>query len=267
MIVGCDATLSGKPRCSRARTRDKVASMRIDIWSDIACPWCYIGLTRFEQALSEFPHKDSIEVHYRTFQLDPTLPERDARSEVQYLAETKGMPSNQIHQMFETIKAHGKEAGLEFNMDDVVVANSWTAHRLLHLAKQHDSEGTGDTKKITPALKRELLAGHFETGLDLSDHEQLVQVAISVGLAEDRVREVLATDEFDAAARTDVEQARTLGVSAVPTYVLAEKYALPGAQSVETFTQALNQVWEETNSQPLQTLNSDGQVCGVDGCD
>lgn len=103
--------------------------MRIDIWSDIACPWCYIGLTRFEKALAAFPHKDSVEVHYRTFQLDPTLPERDDRSEVQYLSETKGMPANQINQMFETVKEHGKEAGVEFNMDDVVVANSWSTLR------------------------------------------------------------------------------------------------------------------------------------------
>lgn len=241
--------------------------MRIDIWSDIACPWCYIGLTRFEKALAAFPHKDSVEVHYRTFQLDPTLPERDDRSEAQYLSETKGMPANQINQIFETVKEHGKEAGVAFNMDDVVVANSWTAHRLLHLAKQHDQNVTDHQDKITPALKRELLAGHFGTGLDLSDHDQLAQVAISVGLDETRVREVLESDEFDTEANADVDQARAFGVSAVPTYVLAEKYALPGAQSVETFSQALQQVWDELNPAPLQTLGADGQTCGVDGCD
>src|SRR5699024_4810400 len=241
--------------------------MRIDIWSDIACPWCYIGLVRFEKALATFPHKDSLDIHYRTFQLDPTLPERDDRSEVQYLSETKGMPANQIHQMFETVISHGKEAGVEFNMDDVVVANSWTAHRLLHLAKQQDNQTAADEPKITPAFKRELLAGHFNTGLDLSDHEQLTQVAISVGLDETRVREVLASNEFDAEAQADVAQARAFGVSAVPTYVLAEKYALPGAQSVEAFTQALHQVWEELNPGPLQTLAADGQTCDVDGCD
>lgn len=241
--------------------------MRIDIWSDIACPWCYIGLARFEKALAAFPHKDAVEVHYRTFQLDPTLPERDDRSEAQYLSETKGMPANLINQIFETAKEHGIKAGVEFNMDDVVVANSWTAHRLLHLAKQHDQNVTGHQDKITPALKRELLAGRFSTGLDLSDHDQLAQVAISVGLDETRVREVLESDEFDTEANADVEQARAFGVSAVPTYVLAEKYALPGAQSVETFSQALRQVWEELNPAPLQTLGADGQACGIDGCD
>lgn len=241
--------------------------MRIDIWSDIACPWCYIGLTRFEKALAAFPHKDSVEVHYRTFQLDPTLPERDDRSEVQYLSETKGLPANQIYQMFENVKSHGKQAGIDFNMDDVVVANSWTAHRLLHLAKQHDENVSDHHDMITPALKRELLAGHFETGLDLSDHEQLAQVAISVGLDETRVREVLTSDEFDVEAQADVDQARAFGVSAVPTYVLAEKYALPGAQSVETFSQALQQVWDELNPAPLQTLSADGQTCDVNGCD
>lgn len=241
--------------------------MRIDIWSDIACPWCYIGLARFEKALAAFPHKDAVEVHYRTFQLDPTLPERDDRSEAQYLSETKGMPANLINQIFETAKEHGIKAGVEFNMDDVVVANSWTAHRLLHLAKQHDQNVTVHQDKITPALKRELLAGRFSTGLDLSDHDQLAQVAISVGLDETRVREVLESDEFDTEANADVEQARAFGVSAVPTYVLAEKYALPGAQSVETFSQALRQVWEELNPAPLQTLGADGQACGIDGCD
>ena len=241
--------------------------MRIDIWSDIACPWCYIGLTRFEQALEAFPHKDAVEVHYRTFQLDPSLPERDDRSEMQYLAETKGMPSNQVHQMLETVASHGKKAGLDFNMDDVVVANSWTAHRLLHLAKEHDHDVTDHDQKITSVLKRELLAGHFAHGLDLSDHDQLVQVAVSVGLQEDRVRQVLASDEFNAQAQADVDQARSLGVSAVPTYVLAEKYALPGAQSVETFSGALTQVWDELNPAPLQTLGADGDACGVEGCD
>lgn len=244
-----------------------VTTMRIDIWSDIACPWCYIGLTRFEHALADFPHRDAVDVHYRTFQLDPSLPERDDRGEVQYLAETKGMPSNQVHQMFETVTAHGKEAGLDFQMDDVVVANSWTAHRLLHLAKLHDRETQEHDQKITPKLKRELLAGHFEHGLDLSNHDELVQVAISVGLDEDRVREVLSSDEFDAAAQADVDRARSLGVSAVPTYVLAEKYALPGAQSIETFSAALQQVWDELNPAPLQTLSADGDACGVDGCD
>lgn len=241
--------------------------MRIDIWSDIACPWCYIGLTRFEKALADFPNRDSVDVYYRTFQLDPTLPERDPRSEVQYLAETKGMPPNQVHQMLETVASHGKEAGLDFQMDEVVVANSWTAHRLLHLAKTLDRQTSGDEPKIMPKLKRELLAGHFSHGLDLSDHDQLVQVAISVGLDEDRVREVLTSDEFNAEAQADVEQAQAFGVSAVPTYVLAEKYALPGAQSVEVFSAALQQVWDELNPTPLQTLGAEGEACGVDGCD
>lgn len=251
----------------RSVAGDRVMLMRIDIWSDIACPWCYIGLTRFEAALAVFPHREAVDVHYRTFQLDPDLPERDDRSEAQYLAETKGMPSNQIYQMLETVASHGKDAGLEFKMDDIVVANSWTAHRLLHLAKAHDRGITDRDRTITPKLKRELLAGHFSYGLDLSDHDQLVQVAISVGLDEDRVREVLSSDEFDAAAQQDVAQARALGVSAVPTYVLAEKYALPGAQSVETFSNALHQVWDELNPAPLQTMGGDGEACGVSGCD
>ena len=241
--------------------------MRIDIWSDIACPWCYIGLTRFEKALADFPHKDSVEVHYRTFQLDPTLPERDSRSEVQYLAAAKGMPSNHVHQMLETVASHGKDAGLDFQMDDVVVANSWTAHRLLHFAKSMDAQTAGADPKVTPRLKRELLAGHFSHGLDLSNHDQLTQVAVSIGLAEDRVREVLKSEEFDAEAQADVARAQALGVSAVPAYVLAEKYALPGAQSVETFSSALRQVWDELNPAPLQTLGAEGEACGVDGCD
>lgn len=267
MIASRVSTLSENPTCERANARDKLARMRIDIWSDIACPWCYIGLSRFEKALADFPHRASLDVHYRTFQLDPSLPERDDRSEVQYLVESKGLPSQQVHQMFETIAAHGREEGLDFHMDDVVVANSWTAHRLLHLAKEHDKQVTDAQKRITPKLKRELLAGHFGTGLDLSNHEQLVEVAISVGLDEQRVRDVLGSDEFHDAAQADVAQARAFGVSAVPTYVLAEKYALPGAQSVETFANALQQVWDELNPAPLQSLGADGQACGIDGCD
>ena len=233
----------------------KVTIMRIDIWSDLACPWCYIGLIRFDKALANFPHRAAVHVNYRTFQLDPTLPERDDRSEKQYLTETQGIPAQQIDQLFAAMKSHGTAAGIAFNMDDVVVANSWTAHRLLHLAKQHDRSITDYVAQVTPKLKRELLAGHFSRGLDLSSYAELAHTAVSVGLEEARVRHVLGSDEFDDAARADVRKAESLGITAVPTYLFAQKYVLPGAQTVETFSDALQQVWEEFS-----------HACRTDGC-
>jgi len=144
--------------------------MHIDIWSDIACPWCYIGLARFQRVLGEFEHGESVEVRLRSFQLDPTLPESYEGTETGYLAERKGLSEDQVRQMFGQVAHAAKSEGLALDFDAVKVANSWRAHRLLHAANEADSSGV-----LTAQLETALFRAHFEDGESISDPEVLLR--------------------------------------------------------------------------------------------
>ena len=158
--------------------------MQIDIWSDVACPWCFIGKRRFEAALSTWEHRDEVEVTWHSFQLDPTLPEHFDGTEIDYLASRKGLPPEQVRQMFAHVTQQAAGEGLAYDFDRLVVANSLRAHQLLHLAKAH---GAGD------AVKEALLSGHFEQGTDIGDVELppimgLDQALLIVGSTPPRAR-------------------------------------------------------------------------------
>ena len=253
-----------KPPCDKsdnasgngALTCTVVASMKIEIWSDVACPWCYIGKRRFEAALAEFPHRDSVDVTWRSYQLDPTLPEHYDGTEVEYLSTRKGMAPQQVSQMFEHVTEQAKGEGLDYRFDQVVVANSFTAHRLIHLAAQSGHQD---------AAKERLLSDHFEHGKDIGSQEYLTELGLSLGLNADDVAELFTTDKYADDVRHDFAEARALGVSGVPFFVIDRKFGLSGAQPAETFTAALNQAWQETH--PLVLVNTaDGEACGPDGC-
>ncbi|MCC3267538.1 DsbA family oxidoreductase [Arthrobacter gengyunqii] len=237
--------------------------MKIDIWSDIACPWCYIGKRRFEAALASFPHRDEVQVHWRSYQLDPSLPEHYDGTEVQYLSERKGIDPVQLAGMLEQVTAQAAGEGLAYDFDSLVVANSFSAHRLIHLAR---AEGG---IKAADAVKEALLSAHFEKGQDIGSAEVLTGIGAAAGVDPDRIRSMLATDEYADAVNADISQARSLGVSGVPFFVLDEKYGISGAQPVELFSSALEQAWKE--SHPLVNLtpasaSADGPACGPDGC-
>lgn len=234
--------------------------MKIEIWSDIACPWCYIGLHRFQQALDAFAHRDHIEVRLRSFQLDPRLPESFDGSEVEYLATSKGLDLARAQAMTAQVAAVGAADGLAFDFDSLAVANSRRAHRLLHLADRRDPSGA-----TTWALKQALLRTHFAEGRSIWDEDVLRGLAAEVGLGE--VSE-LDSAELDAEVEADIVQAGRLGIRAVPTFVFADKYGVSGAQPVEAFAEAIEQVWRELNPTPLITLTgtADNPSCGVDGC-
>jgi predicted DsbA family dithiol-disulfide isomerase len=233
--------------------------MKIEIWSDIACPWCFIGKRRFETALEGFEHKDQIDVEWRSYQLDPTLPEHYDGTETEYLSRIKGMPQDQVKQMFGHVTAQAAGEGLNYDFDKVVVANSFTAHRFLHLAKEHG---------LMDHAKEALLSGHFEQGKDIGDAEYLVSTGVALGLDEAEIRETLAGDRFATEVRADIAEARALGVNGVPFFVLDRKYGISGAQPAEAFAQAIRQAWNERS--PLTVLpqpaSADGAVCGPDGC-
>ena len=248
--------------CARSRNIPRACpvaeGMKIEIWSDVACPWCYIGKRRFETALDAFPHKDSVEVQWRSYQLDPTIPEHYDGTELSYLSDRKGMDPAQVAGMFEHVAAQAKAEGLNYTFDNIVVANSFNAHQLLHLAAAH---GKGDD------VKEALLSAHFEHGEDIGSREFLVRIGTAAGISAEDVNEALDTDKYADDVRNDFAEARALGVSGVPFFVLDRKYGISGAQPAEVFSQALEEAWKEAN--PLTMVNAggtDAEACGPDGC-
>jgi predicted DsbA family dithiol-disulfide isomerase len=231
-------------------------NMKIEIWSDVACPWCYIGKRRFEAALAAFPHKEAVDVKWRSYQLDPTLPEHYDGTELDYLSSRKGMPRQQVSQMFDHVTQQAKGEGLDYRFDSVVVANSFTAHRLIHLAAAHGKQDEA---------KERLLSDHFEHGKDIGNRGYLTSLALDLGISADEVDELFTTDKYADDVRLDFEEGRALGISGVPFFVIDRKFGLSGAQPVETFTAALTQAWQDAN--PLVLVSStDGEACGPDGC-
>lgn len=240
--------------------------MKIEIWSDVACPWCYIGKRRFEAALAEFPHRDAVEVQWRSYQLDPSLPEHYDGTELDYLSTRKGMAPEQVSQMFDHVAAQARGEGLYYRFDAVVVANSFTAHRLIHLAARHGKQD---------AAKERLLGDHFEHGKDIGSRDYLTALGGELGLDAGAVAELFTSDKYADDVRHDIAEARALGISGVPFFVIDRKFGLSGAQPSATFSMALEQAWQDAH--PLAMVNAggpgtedgaakDGGACGPQGC-
>jgi predicted DsbA family dithiol-disulfide isomerase len=212
--------------------------MEIEIWSDVVCPWCYIGSKRLERALAGFAHRDEVEVVYRSFQLDPTAPAVAQETVVQMLAQKyAGGDVASARQMIEGTDAVAAEEGLEFHHADAPHVRTLDAHRLLHLALEESGPA------VQRALKLELLAAYFTRAENVADPEVLRAAARQVGLDAERVEEVLVGDEYADAVQRDAEEAGALGATGVPFFVLDRRLAVSGAQPAEVFTQALEQAW------------------------
>lgn len=235
--------------------------VKIEIFSDVGCPWCFIGKRRFERALEAFEHRDRVKVEWKSFQLDPTLPEHDHRREIDYLSEAKGMPREQVTAMLAHVTEQAAAEGLDYDFDSLVVANSRKAHRVIQRAKSASLE-------TAERLEEQLFRAHFEDGRNIGSEDVLMELGTAAGLAAEQVREALEEDRWETAVSQDLATAQTLGVTGVPFFVLERKYGISGAQPVEVFSQALQQTWAE--SQPLQMVQPDdlnGQACGPTGCD
>jgi predicted DsbA family dithiol-disulfide isomerase len=203
--------------------------VNIEIWSDVVCPWCYIGKRRLEQALADFEHADEVEITWRSFQLNPEAPVGEAIPTRQYLTDRFGP---QAAQMTDRVAAIAKEEGLDFDFERALTVNTFDAHRLLHLAA---AEGVQDR------AKERLLQAHFTEGADLSDPDTLVALLKEAGVSEDRARAVVENpDEYAKDVDADIEEARALGANGVPFFVIDRKYGISGAQPVEVFRQALS---------------------------
>lgn len=210
--------------------------MLIEVWSDIACPFCYIGKRRLQAAIARFPQRDDIRVEWRSFQLQPQLVTDASRRINEYLAATKGMPLAQVEQMQARVQEMGAGEGIAFAMDRVVVANTFNAHRLLQWAQ---AEGRGD------AMKERLMRAYFEEGANVDDAETLRALAVEAGLDSAQAATLLAGDGFADEVRRDIAEARQQRISGVPFFVLDRAYAISGAQPPELFDQALARAYGE----------------------
>jgi predicted DsbA family dithiol-disulfide isomerase len=208
--------------------------MKVEIWSDVVCPWCYIGKRRFESALARFPHRDEVDVEWRSFELDPAAPPTaELRgTHADQLQVKFGRPAAEIDQLLARVTSLAAAEGLDFRFDLNRGGNSFDAHRLLHLAKAHGRQDQ---------LKERLDRGTFTEGLAVSDHEELTALAVEIGLDEADVRDVLAGDRYADAVRDDEAQARAYGINGVPFFVLDGRYGVSGAQPADLFLQALTQ--------------------------
>jgi predicted DsbA family dithiol-disulfide isomerase len=229
--------------------------MRIEIWSDVVCPWCYIGKRRLEQALAEFPHRGEVEIVYRSFELDPSAPQVATETTVESLARKWGTDVAGARQAMARGDEVAAEVGLHFRHHDVPRARTVDAHRLLHLAKDLGLQAD---------LKEALLAAYFVHGQSMGDHDVLRKAAVEAGLDPARVDEVLASDQYADAVEADIREAASLGATGVPFYVIDRKYGVSGAQPGEVFTQVLERAWAE--SHPQLDLVGGADACGPDGC-
>ncbi|MEZ0539651.1 DsbA family oxidoreductase [Fibrella arboris] len=228
--------------------------MDVEIWSDVMCPFCYIGKRKFEHALHQFAHKEQVNVIWKSFQLNPDLHTEPGKNINQYLADSKGWSLDQAKQMNDRVTAMASEVGLLYDFDKAVVANSWDAHRLIQLAKQH---GLGD------AAEEQLFRAYFTEGRDTSDHATLLELGTAIGLDATNVQRMLASDQFADDVKRDVYEAQQVGARGVPFFVLDRRYAVSGAQQPETFLGALNTAWadwEKANPVAL-TSSTDGPAC------
>ncbi|MFC1410033.1 DsbA family protein [Streptacidiphilus sp. N1-12] len=228
--------------------------MKIEVFSDIACPWCYIGKRRFERALAAFPHP--VEVVYRPYQLVPDAP-AEATPHRAWLAERYGPQSRA---MDDRVAALGAAEGIRYDFDAALHANTFDGHRLLRLAAveyglpvQHD-------------LKERLLAAHFSDGVDIGDHEALTGIAVAAGLDRDRVAAYLASNEGAAEVTAELDEARAIGITSVPTFVIDDTWAVQGAQESSTFLRALEQAAAEGSVGAHAAAHGDGEACADGSC-
>lgn len=212
------------------------APITVDIWSDIACPWCYIGKRKFEAGLAEFAGRDDVEVTYHSFELAPDTPVDFDGSEVDFLVRHKGMPAQQVEVMLEQVTGIAAEVGLDYDFDSLQHTKTLKAHEALHFAKERGRQLD---------LVERLFKAYFEEGRHVGRPDELADLAAEIGLDRDEVIAALDSGAYAPAVAADIDQARAYGISGVPFFVINGKYGVSGAQAPEIFTQALDKVYAE----------------------
>lgn len=232
--------------------------MKVEIWSDYQCPYCYIGKRKFAAALEQFAHKEQVEVQFKSFELDPNSPVDYGKSVFELMSEKKGMPIEQMKAMSIQFKAQAMENGLDFQLETQIPTNTFDAHRLMKFAA---------TKGKAEEINEALFAATFSLGKHIGKPEVLVKLAESVGLDGTETSEILASDTFTTEVQQEEAEASRLGITSVPFFVINRKYAISGAQPTEVFLETLDKIWAE--EQPLKMVRQDvdDAGCGPDGCE
>jgi predicted DsbA family dithiol-disulfide isomerase len=215
------------------RSMDRVTKLTVEIWSDVVCPWCYLGKRRFEAALALFEHRDEVDVVWRSFQLDPDAPRELDESPTQALATKYGMTMEQAEATHAQMTELAASEGLEYRFDRARRGNTFDAHRLLHLAAAHGIQGQ---------MTERLMRAYFTDGESIGDRATLVRLAADEGLDAE---EALAGDAYADAVRADEELARRIGIGGVPYFVLGRRYGVSGAQPADLLLQALERAWND----------------------
>jgi len=210
--------------------------MKIEIWSDFVCPFCYIGKRRLELALDKFEYTNEVEIVFRSFELDPNAKKVYSENIHELIAKKYSIPLEQAKASNNQLVNQAKELGLNYNFDDLQPTNTFDAHRLVHYAKSEN--------KINELTER-LLKAYFVDSLNLSDIKVLSKLALEVGLDEDKALSILESDKYSSDVRLDEELASNIGVTGVPFFVFNNKYAVSGAQPPELFLEVLEKVKNE----------------------
>jgi predicted DsbA family dithiol-disulfide isomerase len=232
--------------------------MKVEIWSDVACPWCYIGKRRIEGALAQFEHQDQVEILWRSYQLDPQAPRTSEETMNELLARKYGMSQKQAAAANDHVSAIAAQDGLQYHMEQVQYGNTFDAHRLIHLAASHH---------LQQEMEERFFKAYFTEGAKLGDAETLVKLAAEVGIDAEEARAVLTSDRYADEVRADIQRARRLGVQGVPFFAIDEKYGVSGAQPAEVLREVLEQAWSEAH--PLikvRGATQDMGLCDDDSC-
>lgn len=234
--------------------------LKVQIWSDIMCPFCYIGKRRIEEALSLFEHKDAVAIEWKSFQLDATFKASADDNMVDHLAEKYGKEKDWAQGMLDNMTQNAKNAGLDFHFEKAILANSFNAHRLLHLAKKY---------QLANDLEELLFKAYLTEGKNINDNSTLKELGVSVGLNAVEIDEVLNSDAYGNDVKKDIQNANAIGVQGVPFFVFDNKYAVSGAQPATAFLEILQKAWDEGKFDSKVTLinTTEGDSCGIDGCD
>ena len=231
---------------------------KVEIWSDVMCPFCYIGKRKFEAALAQFPGRDNVEIVWKSFQLQSDMKTDPSKNSIQHLAESKGWTMEYTRQAVANVVNMAKEVGLNYDFDKAVVANSFDAHRLSHYA---NSLGKGD------AIEEAVFKAYFIDGKNTADYDVLTALAVGIGLNEASVREVLQTNRFSDEVRKDIYESTQIGVTGVPFFLFNDKYTVSGAQDSKVFLQTLTKAyseWQSTISKDTIDIKA-GAVCTPQG--
>ena len=232
--------------------------MKIEIWSDVMCPFCYIGKRNFEKALAQFTEKEKIEIVWKSFQLDASVPDIATESYEEYLVKRKGLSAEQVKGMLQNVTQMAREAGLDYHFDRSVIVNSLKAHRLIQFAK---------TRNLGDEAEERLFHAFFTEGKSIADIDTLTQLGVEIGLDATELQAAFTDEQYAYQVNQDIQEARQIGVNGVPFFVFNRKYAISGAQPPQAFLETLRKSfdeWQKLNPQPKLNIQQ-GNSCSIDG--